>query len=554
MQTGFVLFYFLFPTLTKGCCETQRIIPDVKSVSAEQQFHHYKVVEGEVFLMPCDPSVKSPIKWFKADQSKECGKEFVAEVEDAGAYKSLTGLNFTLKIIKKTSLRCFQPSAISMMLLVNKAGTILCPGHACYNNTGVVWYKKNKPVSKQFRRSCEKRGQLTLCTVHKEDTGVYYCDREITEQGLTWIFRRAVNVTVISKIKANSTPVIMYPAPNMTEEVQLGQPHNLTCEVIFDFEVNTSRKVQWFMDYGRNMKKMPLLPPVEQNLFDRVNVTQISIIKEVMPQHLKHTYTCFASYAAGNQSITIKLKQKKQAKLLLLVGSPFACFLLVAGLGITLHLKWVDLQLFCRSHFQFGKYEGEKEFDVFVSFVRTNPSAELVNGLSLSSKAYSDAEGCKSKIEMQSSQVPIEILLPQVLEEQWGYHVCLLERDILPGGAYTNDVVLTINRSRMLICILSAEYFNSSDAVFVLESGVKALLQRSALKMLLIWTDKTSASYSKPEPPLPKLVQRALKVLPSLQWSTATSSTNIRSFWVSLRKAMPADRERLATLQCSQYD
>lgn len=39
--------------------------------------------------------------------------------------------------------------------------------------------------------------------------------------------------------------------------------------------------------------------------------------------------------------------------------------------------------------------------------------------------------------------------------------------------AYTNDIVLAIQRSQMLICLLSANYLSDSNAVFVLESGVQ---------------------------------------------------------------------------------
>lgn len=38
---------------------------------------------------------------------------------------------------------------------------------------------------------------------------------------------------------------------------------------------------------------------------------------------------------------------------------------------------------------------------------------------------------------------------------------------------YTNDVVLAIQRSQMLICVLSAEYLSNTDAVFILESGLQ---------------------------------------------------------------------------------
>lgn len=40
-------------------------------------------------------------------------------------------------------------------------------------------------------------------------------------------------------------------------------------------------------------------------------------------------------------------------------------------------------------------------------------------------------------------------------------------------SAYTNDVVLAIQRSQMLICVLSAEYLSNTDAVFILESGLQ---------------------------------------------------------------------------------
>lgn len=100
-------------------------------------------------------------------------------------------------------------------------------------------------------------------------------------------------------------------------------------------------------------------------------------------------------------------------------------------------------------------------------------------------------------------QRPLEVLLPRVLEDRWSYRLCLLERDLLPEGgqkrrgerergeklttfdypsclcvplcvtAYTDDVVHALQRSRMLICLLSADYLSNSNTVFVLESGIQ---------------------------------------------------------------------------------
>ncbi|XP_071371864.1 interleukin-18 receptor accessory protein-like [Centroberyx affinis] len=140
--------------------------------------------------------------------------------------------------------------------------------------------------------------------------------------------------------------------------------------------------------------------------------------------------------------------------------------------------------------------------------------------------------------EGDATQRPLEVLLPRVLEDQWGYRLCLLDRDLLPGGAYTEDVVHALQRSRMLICVLSADYLSNSNALFVLESGIQALLQGSQLKLLLIWTRGTAASLGQLDPPLPPLVWRALKVLPALHWASRKPARANSNFWSSLRKAI----------------
>lgn len=47
-------------------------------------------------------------------------------------------------------------------------------------------------VSEQRRESCEEDGWLHLCLVDVLDTGLFFCDREKKEQGVSWIFRRSV--------------------------------------------------------------------------------------------------------------------------------------------------------------------------------------------------------------------------------------------------------------------------------------------------------------------------------------------------------------------------
>ncbi|XP_018539223.1 interleukin-18 receptor accessory protein isoform X2 [Lates calcarifer] len=571
MQTGHVLFFFIFPVVLEGCCVGNHQKKRTGLMGLQQNTTHqrYRAVEGESFIMPC---VKSEsVVWSRIREdggnegpSYDCEKEFPAEVKHSGNYTCHTGGSkyfLHLQVEEKSSPSCFQPEESTVELYNSAGGEIPCPRYDCSNNTDVTWYKGNRAVSEMKRAPCEKDGLLHLCQVKAEsDPGVYFCDRQIIEQGVMWTFRRAVKVEVIPYSEPSGPLRFMSPADNATEEVELGQTHNLTCKVFFPYEKRISAKVQWFMNYNGNKENMTLLPmePPQYGfkIREEYGVTRRAIIKEVTQQHLKHTYTCIASNTVRNNSVTIKLKKKTTVKLPCLVGYPLVSFLLVSGLGIILHVKWMELQLIYRSHFQHGKHdEDNKEFDVFLSYVWSPPSAEGERGWTFSSGSgpNTDEEGCPPSMdplnseEGKATQKPLQVLLPQVLEEQWGYRLCLLERDVLPGGAYTNDVVLTIQRSKMLICLLSADYLCNSDAVFVLESGVQALLQNSAIKLLLIWTSRDSASLIQQDPPLPTLVQRALKVLPSLNWTSGKPARATCNFWRSLRKAMPHHRVKLVS-------
>ncbi|XP_029952041.1 interleukin-18 receptor accessory protein-like isoform X2 [Salarias fasciatus] len=503
--------------------------------------------------MPCIKSSSGHMEtsWFRTEEGGEetqgspieCRTRFQVETKHSGNYTSLTGMVLHLQVLDGVATRCVESDRTSVYLKVAVSGTIPCPRFLCGNNTDVIWYKGNKPVCEMQRDLSEKEGNLTLRSVKYADSGIYFCDRLISDQGVLWTLRRAVNVTAIPSIDA---PTI--PEGNTEEEVELGQPHTLTCTAYFDFEPVSSRKVEWYMNYGGNMENMTPLPmeasqekPVD---VDKYEVIKAAIIKEVTLQHLSHTYTCIASNTAGNSSITVKLKRKIKEKWPSLFGYPIVSVLLVSGLGVILHLKWLEIQLIYKSHFKFGKQcEDGKQFDVFLSHVWSAPLVEVAESSTLSSRpglSSDDEQLFPITVLDKTSNVPLEGLLPHVLEGQWGYRLCLLERDVVPGGAYTNDVVLAVKRSRMLICVLSAEYLSNSNAVFVLESGVKALLQASAFKLLVIWTG--GAPTSPIQQDLPKLVQRALKVLPSLDWNSGNPARGTGNFWRSLRKILPRHR------------
>lgn len=54
-------------------------------------------------------------------------------------------------------------------------------------------------MSEQKRASSVNRGVLYLKTVTDKDDGVFFCDTQIIEEGVTWTFRTAVEVKAIRK-------------------------------------------------------------------------------------------------------------------------------------------------------------------------------------------------------------------------------------------------------------------------------------------------------------------------------------------------------------------
>ncbi|XP_071062676.1 interleukin-18 receptor accessory protein-like isoform X3 [Pseudochaenichthys georgianus] len=486
MQTGYILGLLSLPIFLEGCCPKNHQV----KITGVQPQQHYIAVEGEIFWMLCIQSLNQHKQkvWSRTGEGDEgnhgipCETLFTVEAKHSGNYSSGSKFFLYLHVVARSSVGCSTAEESSVVLERDKGGKVPCPGLNCSNNTEVIWYKIYTPVSSwQGRDSCvDETGRLHLCQVYKEDTSVFFCDRKIIDQGLTWTLRRAVNVTAAPE-PPSDPPRVDKPCGIETHEVKLGHSHTLVCEASFITEKTLS--VGWYMNYGGNLENRTLLP-MEEEMKKEVGLTQTkvsrdAIIEKVTLQHLNHTYTCIAKNSVGNSTGTIKLKKKIKVHFPSLVGYPFASLLLISGLGIILHVKWLEIQLIYRSRVQHGKHDkDEKEFDVFLSFV-WSPSTDLEGVLTLSAQKGPHEEACLSSMDLlntEEGKSTLEVLLPRVLEDQWGYRLCLLERDVLPGGAYTNDVVLAIRRSQMLICVLSAYYLSNSNALFVLESGVQFIV------------------------------------------------------------------------------
>lgn len=266
MQTGYILGLLSLPIFLEGCCPKNHQV----KITGVQPQQHYRAVEGEIFMMPCIQSLNHKQKvWSRTGEGDEgnhdipCDTLFTVEAKHSGNYSSGSKFFLYLHVVARSSVGCSTAEESSVVLERDKGGKVPCPGLNCSNNTEVIWYKLYTPVSSLHDRdSCvDETGRLHLCQVYKEDTSVFFCDRKIIDQGLTWTLRRAVNVTAAPE-PPSDPPRVDKPHGIETHEVELGHSHTLVCEASFITEKTLS--VEWYMNYGGNLENRTLLPMEEQ--------------------------------------------------------------------------------------------------------------------------------------------------------------------------------------------------------------------------------------------------------------------------------------------------
>ncbi|XP_066563051.1 interleukin-18 receptor accessory protein [Amia ocellicauda] len=529
-------------TFNKCHSENQKfpLLPPNNCQFDDFEAHPYKAASGEQFVLNCTASLypgnlNKDIKWFKHHSSEtqqitsgndnfiEKGKYlWFTEIEarHSGLYSCAVGDNktyFYVDVIEKNMTSCHNNGESQLYLQIGASGVINCPGVSCYSapqNVSIQW-DKHPGVLFSKRAMTVKSDQLKLYTIYEQDSGNYICDFYYKDN-FNWTVRRVIQVNVIER-DTDRPPQILYPYGNKAVEVELGKPFELSCKVLFGFEVNFNPTIKW-LSYSDNSSATPLeigrAETVDKTISE-VTIKQTARLEEVNKKHLEVTFICFAQNSKGNATATLKLKKKPTVAGVLYIIGPIMTVVTTAVFCVLVRVHWIEIVLVYRNYFPFNEtIEVGKEYDAFVSYVSTYSS-----------------EGDSGLAEFLHH-------LPQVLEKQCGYRLCLLERDVLPGGAYTEDIVSTIKRCRTAICVLCPCYFNS-PCLFEMETALQTLLEEKQFKVILVKYKTFTDTHS-----LPPLVSKALRVLPAIHWNPSESSSIDSKFWKDLRCAMPERKIR----------
>uniref|UniRef100_A0A8C3V9T7 Interleukin 18 receptor accessory protein n=1 Tax=Catharus ustulatus TaxID=91951 RepID=A0A8C3V9T7_CATUS len=445
------------------------------------------------------------VKWFWHQKDKET---LMAIKESFYFYRRIIDFSFLLIFFFSTSLRgkipclkivldvqtkkaakCSGYGTNTLYLLAGSGNSITCPGTKCYNHIkkpDVKWYKVR--ISLLSTVISRIQNEIYLNPTYDKDAGIYVCDYTLPDNITKWTVRTAVTVEVTGMVFLCSF------VP--------GKPLELECRVQFGFETVSPKKVIWKRNNEENasLKGHTLL--------------HVATLKEVTENDLRSNFTCFAENSVGNATAVIQLKKKQRVLFLYILCSAISTLLAFVLCTAFIYQHWIEIVLMYRSYLVHNKNtEDGKEFDAFVSYAKLNSSE---SGSALISE---------EKFALE--------LLPDMLENKYGYKLCILERDILPGGAYTDDVVTAIKQSRRVIIILSPAYV-SGPSIFELQAAVNCALEDKGIKPVLI----KFQDFQEPET-LPPVVKKALRILPIVTWKSSISAAPHKKFWKYMRYHMP---------------
>ncbi|XP_052520691.1 interleukin-18 receptor accessory protein isoform X1 [Tympanuchus pallidicinctus] len=486
---------------------------EVKWFWCQKDKGHLKAVEES-----SDVTLQGDALWFKPV------KENASGIYICMIHEKIPCLKIVLEVQTKAEAKCAGYGTNTLHLLAGSGNSIACPGTKCYSHIDKVdvrWYKDGRQIEYRKTRKSLKfmDNEIYLKTTYVQDAGIYICDYTIFDNTTQWTMRTAVTVEVIAKNTIHP-PNILHPSGVAILEAELGKPLELECRVQFGFERGTQKRVIWKRDNENINEKLNQETSVCPRCLKGHVLRHVAKLKEVTEKDLRSNFICFAQNSVGNATAVIQLKKKQRVFFLYILCSAISILFAFLLCTAFIYQHWIEIVLMYRSYVAHNETtEDGKEFDAFVSYAKTDSSE--------SNSAFISEE--KFALE----------ILPDMLENKYGYKLCILERDILPGGAYTDEVVTAIKQSRRTIIILSPAYVSGPN-IFELQAAVNCALEDKKIKLVLI----KFQAFQEPET-LPPVVKKALRILPVITWKPSISTAPNKKFWKYMHYHMPVNTTKV---------
>ncbi|XP_058044905.1 interleukin-1 receptor accessory protein isoform X1 [Ahaetulla prasina] len=373
----------------------------------------------------------------------------------------------------------------------------------------VRWYKECHLMKYEYHDRIPNGLNLTFGIVLATYEGEYTCVASYRENSRDFSLTRTMRVRVVGAPEKSTPPVIISPTKRIAYELKPGEQLRLPCEVTFTFLKDSPQEVWWAID-GKHSDdvtdfKFNVSTTETPLTIGGTKIEKRLIVPRVTEKDLKRNFTCFAQNNRGivHAQAVVRMKPPVLRYTVELACGLGATVLLVVILTVIYHFYWLEMVLFYRAHFGTDEtvLDG-KEYDIYVSYARNMEEEDFVL-----------------------------LTLRGVLENEYGYKLCIFDRDSLPGGNITEAIFDFIQKSRKMIVVLSPDYL-LEKSISLLEFKLGLLCQNNIATKLVV------VEYQ----PLPRAhpsVQQLKESVAFVVWKGEKSKHLGSKFWKALRLALP---------------
>ncbi|XP_034535321.1 interleukin-18 receptor 1-like [Notolabrus celidotus] len=477
-----------------------------------------RVKSGELVALQCR-GVEDEVIWTNHTAGESVltgvvlhGKSLVilsASVNHQGNYSCSPRTDwFMLRVYTAQSGEYEERSTYPKTCYTQESCTLHCPNLNIPNNDtpnitnhGITWNKQGE--------SLPKVGYFA--SVEENDRGLYTCTRSFLyhDQRYNRTFR--VNLDVQPHKKPEKAAAIVSPRDGDVFHVDVGSAAVILCKAVTFRDSGDS--LVWligdsFADFSES-STVSFNITSEGNHEGR-NITASLTINKVTKEDLLNNYTCkLESDDQPSTFVSITLALRERPSYVWLAVS-VVCSLVGMVLITAVIVKFkISITLFLRDSLGCHRNTSDgKSYDAFLMCYQSDTEVGLIE---------EDRDRLKS-----------------VLEEDFGYSLCLDDRDVLPGKAVAEAVLDCIEQSRTVVLVpTSPDPGLGSGLLSVIHS---ALVERET-RLVFITTESKDVSESGSEHVALQLLREAGDCV---TWKGKRSMSLSSSFWKQLRYHLPA--------------